>query len=217
MNFFLLNEISTASILPAALLGVVRYKKALPVYRPLLWFIWIGTVNEAVSWVLIELNRNNVVNSNVYVLIEYVLLLSVFYHWNERAPRKRFLFLLAAGVLVWVTDNFLLNSLHTINSIFRVLYSIVILFLSINQVNKLIVYEKKNLIRNAMFLTCMAFIFFYSYKAFIETFYILQLPFSKLFYLNLFQILLFVNLFTNLVYAIAILCIPSKQEFSLRS
>ncbi len=217
MNFFLLNEISTASILPAAIIGIVRYQKILPVYRPLLWFIWAGTVNEAVSWVLIEINRNNVVNSNMYVLAEFVFLLLIFYRWNEKTPKNRYLFLLTLGLLVWITDNFILHSLHTINSIFRVLYSILILFLSINQVNKLIVYEKKNLIRNAMFLSCMAFIFFYSYKAFIETFYILQLPFSKLFYLNLFQILLFVNLFTNLVYAIAILCIPSKQEFSFRS
>jgi len=217
MNFFLLNEISTASILPAALIGIVGYRKLLPVYRPFLYFIWVGTLNEAISWVLIEINRSNVVNANIYVLIEFLLLLLIFYRWNEKARRNRFVFLLSIGVLVWIADNFFIHSLYAINSIFRVLYSIIVLFLSINQVNKLIVYEKKNVIRNAMFLICMAFVFFYSYKAFIETFYILQLPFSKLFYLNLFQVLLFVNLFTNLVYAIAVLCIPSKQEFSLRS
>jgi len=217
MNFFFLNELSTVSIGLAAVGGLVRYKYVLPVYRPFLFFIWIGTFNEALSWVLIEVNRNNVINSNIYVLVEYMILLLIFFRWNDDARKNRYYFLLAAGAAIWFTDNFIIHSLNTINSLFRVFYSIVVLFLSINQINKLIVYEKKKLIRNAMFQVCMAFVFFYSYKAFIETFYILQLPFSKLFYMNLFQVLLFVNLFTNLVYAIAVLCIPTKREFSLPS
>lgn len=216
MDYFLLNQISTASILLAAVSGLALYKFALPVYRPYFFFIWLGTFNEALSWTLIEINRNNVVNSNIYVLAEYLILLFIFYRWNEKANRNRYLFLAGAGALIWVMDNFVLHSIFTINSIFRVFYSCLVLFLSINQINKLIVYERRKLIKNAMFLICMAFVFFYSYKAFIETFYILQLPFSTVFYQNLFQVLLFVNLFTNLVYAIAILCIPTKREFSFQ-
>lgn len=217
MNFFFFNEISTASIVIAAVSGLVRYKHVLPVYRPFLFFIWIGALNEALSWILVEANLNNAANSNIYVLIEYMILLLIFYRWNDEARKNRYYFLLAAGAVIWIADNCILHSLYTVNSLFRVFYSIVVLFLSINQINKLIVYEKKKLVRNAMFQVCMAFVFFYSYKAFIETFYILQLPFSQLFYMNLFQVLLFVNLFTNLVYAIAVLCIPTKREFSLPS
>lgn len=215
MNFFLLNEISTYSILIAAILSLARYRKSIPLYRTFLWLIWLQTANELLSMALVYIFGTNMINANIYVLLEYALLLLLFYRWNLDSSPKKYVWLMAVGILVWVSDNMVLHSPNTINSLFRVFYSIIILFLSIHLINRLILNEKNRLISNPQFLVCLAFVIFYSYKAFIETFYILQPPLTKLFYLELFQVLLFVNLFTNLIYAFVILCLPTKRAFSL--
>ncbi len=218
MLFSLLNQVSTFSIFAACMIGIFRFGKVLPAYRPFLLFIWVGAGNELLSVVCISVTDNNVPNSNIYVLMEYLLLLYVFYNWNLAKTRKtkiRYLLLLSGGLSAWILDNLVVNSLFTINCTFRVIYSIIILLLSINQINKLTVFAKKKVTGDAMFQICMAFAFYFSYKAFIETFYILEMPFSKPFYLNCFIILLIINLLTNLIYAIAVLCMPTKREFIL--
>ena len=213
MFFYWLNHISTGSILIPCLLGAVRYNKIPGPYKPFLYFIWLGTLNELLSISLVNSGHPNLVNSNIYVLLEYALILFIFFRWNDGKNRNRYYLLFLTGLLVWFIENILVYSLETLNAVFRVYYAFIVLFLSINQVNILIVSEKKRLISNTIFLSCLSFIFYFSYKAFIETFYILHPPFSKPFYINLFMILLSINFFTNLVYAIAILCIPTRREF----
>ncbi len=216
MKYFLLNEISSFSILISVLLAFIRYKAGYALYRPFFWFIWIGAFNDTLSVWLVLQHKLNTITSNIYVLVEFGIILTLFNHWKEGLFRKRFVLLLAIGMLVWFADNFLLHTLRTTNSIFRVYYSVVILFLSIGHVNQLVVQEKESLLRNPTFLICLAFIFFYSFKAFIETFYIIKPKLSGDFYANLFQILVIVNLLVNLAYAIAILCIPAKRNSTLR-
>lgn len=217
MPFFLLNQISTYSILIAAILGLVRYRRIYSLYRPFLFFIWLGAVNELLSMLLAYTLHTNMPTGNIYIFLEYIFLLYLFYCWNRKLSAGWYYLLTFCGLVVWCVDNLLLHTIFDVNSIFRVFYSIVILYESIRLLNSLLFGEQKQLISNAVFQVCMAFILFYSFKAFIETFYIAQLSFSKGFYMRLFQVLLCVNLVTNLLYAIAVLCFPTKQEFSLRS
>jgi len=213
MFFYWINHISTASILIPCIIGAVRYTKIPDLYQPFLYFIWLGSLNELISMILVNTQHPNLVNSNMYVLLEYALILFIFFRWNDAKNRNRYYLLLLTGLVIWILENIVINSLQTINAVFRVFYAFIVLYLSINQVNMLIVSEKKRLISNTIFLCCLSFIFYFSYKAFIETFYILHPPFSKPFYIHLFMILLSINFFTNLVYAIAILCIPTRREF----
>jgi hypothetical protein len=67
-----------------------------------------------------------------------------------------------------------------------------------------------------MFLIYLTFIVYYSYKTFIEVFYIFHINFSAYFYTSIVLFLLFINLVANLAYAIAVLCIPTKREFTLQ-
>jgi hypothetical protein len=116
---------------------------------------------------------------------------------------------------IWIYDNLIWNRLTTFNSLFHISYSFCLIFLSIDQINRLIVSARGSLWRNSRFLICAGIIIFYSYQATIEVFYLLKLEFSDKFYDNIFFILTLVNLFVNLVYALAILWIPKKQKFIL--
>src|SRR5690349_21185288 len=120
--------------------------------------IWLGLLNESVSLALIFNGSGNAVNSNIFVLLEFLLILFQFYKWNDGHFSKYSLIAFAA-VIVWVTDNLLLNTIQQNNSLFRVFYSFTILLFSIDHVNRIIIFQNSRLKKNAVFLICLTFIF----------------------------------------------------------
>ena len=214
MHNFAISIVLNLSVVFAAIIGMIRFKYIISDYYPFLIIIWLGLVNELLSLVIVYNIRSNAINSNVFVLLEYLLILLQFYKWDGSGTRNYYL-IGCIGFLVWITDNFIINSITENNSLFRVFYSLTIVFFSINQLNKLIIYEKGNLVKNATFIICISFLFYYGCKAFVEAFNVVHLGLSYIFLWNLWIILYFVNVIANLIYAIAILCIPTKQEFTL--
>lgn len=214
MNYYILGLILSYSVLFGAIAGIIRFKYIVRDFYPFLFVIFLGAVNELISTVRIYNVGTNAINGNVYVLVEYLLIIYQFFKWD--LFRRRFLFFLAAvGIFIWATDNFILNSIVQNNSLFRTFYSLVIVMLSTNELSKLLVYERGPLIKNATFLICITFIFYYGCKAFVEAFNAFHIGFSHNLLLNLWIILYFVNAIANLLYAIAILWIPRKREFIL--
>ena len=214
MYSYSINILLNHSIVIAAVIAIIRFKAIIKSFHPFILFIWLGCINETVSLILIYSARSNAINSNIYVLFEYGILLFQFYKWND-SPFKKYLFFLLTGIAVWCADNVIINELNENNSIFRIFYSFVIAFFSVNQINKIIIYERRSLVSNAEFLICITFLGYYSIKAFVEVSNAFHLALSNLFYRELWMILYFVNFLSNIMYAIAILCIPKKQEFTL--
>ncbi len=214
MNYYILGLILSYSVLFAAIAGVIRFKYILRDFYPFLFVIFLGAINELISTIRVYNTGSNAINGNVYVLVEYLLIMYQFFKWD--LFRRYFFFILAAaGLLVWLTDNFMINSIVQNNSLFRTFYSIVIVVLSTNELSKLLVYVRGPLIKNATFLICITFLFYYGCKAFVEAFNAFHIGFSRNLLLNLWIILYFVNAIANLLYAIAILWIPRKREFIL--
>ena len=77
--------------------------------------------------------------------------------------------------------------------------------------NKIIITETKALIKNPAFLTCVAFIIYFTYLALVEIFYIYGLSKDITFSVKMYAIMTAINLFTNLTYAMVILWIPRKR------
>lgn len=214
MHNYAVSIILNHSIALAAIIGITRFRSIASAYYPFLCIIWLGLFNESLSLFIIFNTRNNAVNSNVFVLLEYLLILLQFYKWNNHALRKYYAAAFI-GIIIWTADNCIIHGMSENNSLFRVYYSLAVVFLSINQVNKLIIYEKGNLLKNATFIICITFLFYFGCKAFVEAFNVLRFGLSDMFLENLWIILYFVNFIANLTYAIATLCIPAKQEFTL--
>lgn len=172
---------------------------------------------EIVSDVWIRLHHSSIaVGSNIYTLIEFMLLLWLFARWNNSSHKpKFFLTVVCFGICVWVLDNVVLYSLQTENSVFRIVYSLILVYLSIEELNRLLYSREKNIIFNSKFIICIAFLVYYSYKATFEIFFMVQVGWSNDFYKRLFTIFIFVNLFSNILYALAVICIPKKQKFIL--
>jgi len=210
-NYFLLIFFNY-SIVIAAIIAVFRFKSIMADYYPFIFFIWLGLFNEILSLLLIYNYESNTVNSNLYVLVEYLLLLLQFYKWSDNGS-KRYYWLAGIGIAVWIADNFIINTIFDNNSVFRVFYSFIIIFFSIDKVNNLLVFEYSNLLKHPVFITCIAFTFYYGFKAFVESFNMVHLGLNPVILKDLWIILYFVNGTANLLYAIAVLCIPKKIKF----
>ena len=207
--------ICSHSILIASVMACFRVKAILKDYYPFVFLLWTGLLNETISLSLLYTGHSNTVNSNIFVLLEFLLILYQFYRWNDRRPNM-YVLIAFAGISVWIADNFLLNSIQQNNSVFRVFYSFVVLLFSIDKINQIIIFENSNLKNNAMFLICLTFIFYYGFKACVESFNMIHLGLSRSFLQKLWMVLNFVNLITNLLFALAILWIPTRQKFILR-
>jgi hypothetical protein len=213
LNYYVLVVFSY-SITIAALIGVIRIKSIVHSYRPFVYLCILAVLNEVVSAYSIEQYQTNVINSNIYILLEFYLLLWLFRNWGLGQRRDLFYTIIGIGfTALWIADNFIIHPFQQFNSIYRVCYAIALIFLSIDQVNFIIVRENRNLLKNASFLICIAILIFYSYKGTVEVFYLLEIKLSNTFYNNLFLILAVINLLANIIYAFAALWMPTKQRF----
>jgi len=213
MNFYV-QLILSFTVIIAAIIGVVRIKRIHHSYYPFICFLWLSVINELASVIFIRIYKTNAPNSNIYILLEFILLLWLFSTWSFR-KKSQLIILLIILTLVWVADNLFIHSLFLFNSAFTVAASCVILYLSINEINHLLFSEAKNLLKNSRFIISMTFLIYFSYNATVEVFYIFKINFSDSFYHNLFLVLVFLNLFSNLMYAVATLWMPTKQKFTL--
>jgi hypothetical protein len=214
LGYYWMMSISYSSIF-AVVIGLVRYKKILATYRFFVWFLVVGFINDNIIGVVtIQLWRSNAVNGNIYVLIESIMLTVMFYKWGSFGKKVLYM-LITFFALIWVLENIVFGSLTHINSIFRLVYALAVVILSIDEINVTMMHEKKKLAKNAKFLICCMFALYYSFKAAFEVFFVVKVGMSDEFYNGLFDILVFVNLFTNLGFALAALWIPTKQKFTL--
>lgn len=210
------NNISTCSILLPTIISLIRFRVINTAFRPFVYLLWVGALVELLTYVIGSIFRNSLMVGNVYVLLESLMLLWQFYYWNRyRSYRKKCLIVGAVFLLVWLVDNLVVHDITKLNTLFRVVFSFVIVLFSINQINAVFLSERNNVLHNATFLICGGMIFFFAFKAIFETFYTAQIRMSNQFYFTLLLLLTIVNLLTNIIYAIATLWIPKKLKFSL--
>jgi len=215
MHPFFIHVIFNHSILIAAVIGMFRFKYIISDFYPFLIFIWLGLFNDSLSLALIMTHRSNAANSNIFVFVELAVVLWMFFTWNKE-KLKVYICLAIIATGVWLADNFFINSISENNSLFRVFYSFLILFISIDNLNKLLFFENGRLTRNPKFIICLTFLFYYGFNAFIESFNIFHLGLSSNVLNTLWWMLSFVNLIANLLYALAVLWVPTKVKFILR-
>jgi len=216
MHFWLVTILNLCILIPAVL-GCIRYSKINRVYYPVVYCIWIGAIIEVISHLFILSGYSNAVVSNIYVLVESILLSWQFKNWGIFDKRKYlFTWLIPLFLATWCLENFVFSKIIYFSSYFRIVYSFIIVIMSIIIINRLIVTERKSLLKNSTFLICIAFVFYYTLKVIVEAFWLYGLNDNQ-FSTNLYDIAIFTNFFANLIYSVAILWMPNKQRFTLPS
>ncbi len=215
MNQYIIAIISF-SIIIAGVVGLIRFNKINSDYYPFLFFLWLGLINEIISFYLIKHHSSNAINNNIFYLIESLLIAYQFRNWHLFKKGKNIYYLtLILFFLSWIAENFVFRSIKAFASYFILLHSFIIALMAISMINRLIVKEKRNLLKNPTFIVCVGFIIFFMYAAIVEAFYLYGLNSSNHFLTYVVRIMAFINLFTNLLYALAVLWMPKKHGFSL--
>ena len=206
------------SVVIAMTIGLVRLGQMLRTYRPFVFILVLSFLGEVVNTLMVFYYQTNAVSANVYVLFECYLWLWQFYCWGAFKKKHLHLWMIVSALtVIWMIEHIWMARIGSFSSFFRISYAFILVFLCIDQLNGLIMNERKTLLRNSRFLICLGIVFFYTYKIMIEAFYLFELTLSQAFHFYLYFIPVYMNLFVNLVFALAALWIPTRQRFTLPS
>lgn len=217
MNFYLGISLTLCIIVPA-LIGLIRFKKINEVYHPFIYFIWIGAFNEIFGLIMMYTIKSNIVNLNIYILVESLLLLWQFTRWGLFNKNSLWLkLIIVIAMIFWVTENFIISNITKYDSFFCIFNSTINTFMSISIINRLIATERRSLWKNPVFIICATFIIYYSMSILSEVFWIYGLTQNVAFSNNVYAITIITNFISIILYTLAIIWMPIKQRFSLPS
>jgi hypothetical protein len=210
------SQIFSFSIFIAGIIALVRFQKINSSYYPFIFVIWLAGINELITDYLLSHGHYNIINNNIYNLAESLLLLWLFKNLGVIKNKSYFAAGLVALVCIWIFNNFIYYSFGSnFNSHFNITYAFVLVVLSINGINNLL-FREKVLLKNPAFLIFIGIIIFFTYQILVEAFWLYGSNTNKEFSVKVYDILSWINLLCNLIYALAILWIQKKQAFTLR-
>ena len=204
----------SATIVIPAIAGIIKFRSTERIFYPFIIFLWVATLNEMISYIASLLGYSTTLNNNIYILAEALLILWQFKEWEIFQSYKKVYSILALTlVAVWLFDNSNIEKLGSITSPFRLLYSFMIVLMSIHTNNSLVFASKKNLLKNPLFIICCGFTIYFTYKILIEVFWIYGLNSTRNFRIGVYEILTWINALINILYLVALLCIPKKPHY----
>ncbi|MEO7043676.1 MAG: hypothetical protein ABI091_00110 [Ferruginibacter sp.] len=202
------------SIFIASIAGIIKFRKIDSSYYPFILLTIAATINEIVSAIIVKHRHNTAINNNIYVLIEALLIIWQFKKWGV-FDNRRILFkvLLISITVLWLWEYQSPLKLQEIGLFFRVAASFIIVICSVTIVSRFLIVHNKRLVTNPVFIICCGFILFFTYKIFVEIFWICGKDADQVFSNYVYNLMRYINLISNLIYAIAIICIPTKPRF----
>lgn len=199
------------TILFPAVAGILRFKNSDISYRPFLFYIFISLINELlVGLYLVNFSREiRTLNWQIFNLFEWIILLTQFHYWGTFKKYKYLFYLLLLTSLAgWFVENFVYSDVYSFNPVFLISYSFVLVLLSINRINFTFAQNNQILSRNGLFIICTAMVIFFIYTIVIFTFLATDTRYDKELMQNIFNIRVYINALTNILYAIGIYFIP---------
>jgi hypothetical protein len=160
----------------------------------------------------------NILNYNIFLLIEALVLTWQFQRWRLFGYNHRIPFLIySIFIVTWLLENLFISKFYLgFNSYFRIFFSFVIVIMSMGMLNEVIMKEKKQLLKNSIFIICSLFILLFTYALLSESFILYGVNMNEFFSTNVYQIFRCVNFVCNILFAFAIWYIPKRQAFTLQ-
>lgn len=214
MNFEL-NAILSLTAGIAAVASGFKLKEIDRSFLPFVLLLWIAFFTELINISVIYGGFSNMRVYNTYVLLEGLILVCLFWRWKLIEKNKGYLIQLIF-IALWLTES-IINKFSAFNSIYIITYSFAIIFLAIHMLNRLIYSINDSLWKNAKFLICIGVFLFFSYSVIVECFWFYGLNRTTWLRNYVYYILVFINAFTNLLFAFAILWVPKKLKFIIPS
>ncbi len=217
MKSLIIWLVSQTILLPL-IAGLIRFRRIDRSYQPFFILLVTGFVTELINGYFVPLNHfSNAVVSNIYVLVEWILILWQFRVWGFlRSRNKTYYMLLLLSCSIWITENLFFGHIREFSPYFRFFYSFLIVLLSVNKINFMITHDNRNLLRHPGFLICIGFIIYFIYKIIYEWAYQTSLFGATDITTTIIFGFGYVNALTNIIFAIALLKIPAPEKFTLQ-
>ncbi|MFT3937114.1 MAG: hypothetical protein QM726_26035 [Chitinophagaceae bacterium] len=210
--FFILS----LSIIFAAIIGVIRFRKIDTSYHPFILYACLDLVVEIAVYVLLMKHKQNEVSLiyNIFGLAEFSLLVLLFHNWGLfKRKKSSFVAIISLSVLLFACTLFI-RGYSKINYFSEIVNSFALIFFSISAFNTMILSERKNIFKNPKFWICIGIIIYYTcfILVYTEKLSFLNLHPSKTFDYKVWAINAYANLLVNLLYAVAVLWIPRNKN-----
>jgi len=196
-----------------AIVGIIRYRKMERSYSPFLIYIIISLLNELlVKFALKSFNARNL-DWQLFNLFEAIILTTQFYYWRVFSRFKwGFILVLILLIGLWFVENLVISSIYEFNPVFLIAKPFILVLLSVQTINHIIVNQNRSpLNRNSMFIICVALVIYFIYNIFVYTLQAKGISKTdKNLMTKVFEIMVYINAFTNLLYGIAMCFIPEK-------
>ncbi len=205
-----------AVILPF-IIGLIRFRRIDKGYQPFFIMLAVGVLSELIDRFVIKIaHASNAVPSNIYSLLEWLLIAWQFHVWGFlRTRQKVFYIVLLVPALIWAWENLLLGHIREFPPYYRFFYCFLIVLLSVNKINFMITHDNRNLLRHPDFLICIAFIIYFIYRIIYEWAYQVSLFGKTDITVTIIFLFAYINALTNIIFAIALLMIPAPEKFTL--
>ena len=210
--------ILSLSILPAVIIGLIRFRKIDRSYHPFIFNIVLVLIIEIVHRVLLLTDYKQAINilQNFFSIIDFLLFLWLFHNWRLFNGSIRILLIIVIFyLLAWVGTNFFLVGITKPNFYFLALYAGTLVFFSITTFGKIIIQEQTYIFTNAKFWISLGVLIFYTFFIIIciTQISLFNIKVSNAFQNYLQRINVYCNLLANILYAVAVLWIPQKKNY----
>lgn len=209
------NFVLSETVVIPLIIGVARFHKINASYHPFILLLLMAFTSEVISFICIHfLHDKNAVTVNIYALIESLILLYLFRSWGFLYRKhKLFYTLVVLFSVLWITEDIIFLKIEEYSPFFKGAYSFVIVLLSINEINYMIVQDSKQLFRNAKFLICLGFIVYFIYQIIYEaSYYVLGKDNVVSVATSIISMFGYINASVNLLYGVAVFLIPEKKN-----
>jgi hypothetical protein len=215
MKTFLIFLNSLFVVLPI-IAGLVRFGRIGKRYQPLFILLLVGLATELASAYLIHKTISNAEVSNVYALLEWILIFWQFRAWGSLRARPLLAYtVLVLPCLVWITENLIIGQMSNFSPYFRILYGALVVLFSVNKINFMITHDNRNLLGHPEFLICIGFIIYFIYDIVYEWAYQSSSTGETYITTRIISLFGYINALTNIIFAIAFLRIPPPKKLTL--
>ena len=203
------------SILIAVIIAYTKRKHIHKQYFPFIISIWFNLIGCVASQVANFYFGGNAVTSNIYFIIFCLLILWQFQRWGLFSNvSKRFYLALAAFIVIWFVDTFIVGSLSAFNPYSRIINSMIIVLFSIQLLSSELVTSETSFWKNSRQLILVAYVLLFTVKIITEIFWQFGMQLGFTFSNSIYLSYQLINFIVNLLYAIAILWIPTNTRYS---
>lgn len=204
-----LFDILAFAIFIAGILSIVRWNVIDKSFRPFILLVWLACINETLGYALAANGFTTTLNTNIYLLSEALTVIWFFYKQGIFKNTPGFgAFIAILFFCLWFIETFIWKSRYGLDLRFQIIYSIVIVLISIHAINQLLEHNRSGLLNDPLFLICIGFISYFTFTAFVHILWYYAFTKSITLLQNIFFIKLAINFISNIIYAFAVLRMP---------